>query len=435
MNAITLDTMPTAAALKTKVAHETILSPRFYTTDFSALDRIDVSSVRQEWDGLMAEMEADPNRDHFKRQESFAGIIEALDPAVREEFVDFLVSSMTSEFSGCVLYAEIARRTKNPEVRRLMKLLARDESRHAGFINDSLKDAGIHIDLKFLTKVKKLHYFSPKFIFYGTYLSEKIGYARYITICRHLQSHPDRRFHPLFDRFEAWCNDEYRHGEAIALLLRADPRLTRGLNRLWIRFFLISVYATMYCRDHTRPALHHALGLDVARYDYRVFATTSEISRQILPFVLNIDDDRFRAAMEAMLRASLRLDAARKRPGLSGAFARASAMAAAGAAFVRMYRCFRADVFCAGSGKSAAASRPPGPKLVTRWAAPLPPNRPATPGFCRRYSVTSTTRSKSRASCRSASCFAGSPNTRLTRAPRFTASRAPIWSVQRAMFL
>lgn len=337
MNAITFDSMPTAADLKERVAHETILSPRFYTTDFAALDRIDVTPVQQEWDMLMEEMEADPNRSHFKRQESFAGIIEALEPGLREEFVDFLVSSMTSEFSGCVLYAEVARRTKNVEVKRLMKLLARDESRHAGFINDSLKDAGITIELSYLTKAKKYHYFRPKFIFYGTYLSEKIGYARYITICRHLQQHPDRRFHPLFDRFEAWCNDEYRHGEAIAMLLRADPGLTQGLNRLWIRFFLISVYATMYCRDHTRPAFHHALGLNVADYDYRVFRTTSEITRQIFPFLLDIDNPRFRAAMDAILRASTRLDAARERPGMSGMLARAAAKAAAATAFLRLF--------------------------------------------------------------------------------------------------
>jgi len=93
----------------------------------------------------------------------------------------------------------------------------------------------------------------------------------------------------------------------------------------------------MYCRDHTRPALHHALGLNVADYDYRVFATTSEISRQAFPFVLDLDNRRFRAAMEAMLRASKRLDAARKRRGIGGALARVGAMASAATAFIRMF--------------------------------------------------------------------------------------------------
>ena len=330
---------PESAALKAK--QDSLLSPKFYTTDFAAMNRIDVSSLRAEWDTMLAEYEGDNNHDHFQRTPEFAVEVaehfSKVPPELRQEFIEFLISSLTSEFSGCILYNEIQKNVTNPDIKALMRYMARDESRHAGFINQSLKDFGLGLDLGDLKRTKSYTYFKPKYIFYATYLSEKIGYARYITIFRQLERNPDKRFHPIFRWFERWCNDEFRHGESFALIMRAQPHLLQGGNKLWIRFFLLAVYGTMYVRDHTRPMLKAAMGLEPTSYGYEVFRITNEITKQVFPLSLDIDHPAFRAGMTRLVTVQAGINAAKAQGGALGLVKQGYWAACGLATFARLY--------------------------------------------------------------------------------------------------
>ncbi|ERN40654.1 magnesium-protoporphyrin IX monomethyl ester aerobic oxidative cyclase [Rubidibacter lacunae KORDI 51-2] len=293
-------------------AAETLLTPRFYTTDFDEMARMDLSPNEDELRAILAEFRADYNKTHFVRDEEFAQSWDHIDGDTRRLFVEFLERSCTAEFSGFLLYKELGRRLKNtkPLLAECFTLMSRDEARHAGFLNKAMSDFNLSLDLGFLTKSRKYTFFKPKYIFYATYLSEKIGYWRYITIYRHLEAHPECRIYPIFRFFKSWCQDENRHGDFFDAVMRAQPHVLTGWqSRLWCRFFLLSVFATMYCNDVQRADFYAALGLDAREYDKHVIQKTNETAGRVFPIVLNVDSPEFYERLETCTQTNAKLDA------------------------------------------------------------------------------------------------------------------------------
>jgi magnesium-protoporphyrin IX monomethyl ester (oxidative) cyclase len=292
-----------------KEIDESLLTPRFYTTDFDEMEQLFNVEINKnlneaEFESLLAEFKADYNQTHFVRNPEFKAAADKIQGPLRQIFVEFLERSCTAEFSGFLLYKELGRRLKktNPVVAEIFTLMSRDEARHAGFLNKGLSDFNLSLDLGFLTKARKYTFFKPQFIFYATYLSEKIGYWRYISIYRHLKQNPEYQCYPIFKYFENWCQDENRHGDFFSALMKAQPQFLNDWRaKLWARFFCLSVYVTMYLNDVQRTSFYEGIGLNTRDFDMHVIVETNRTTARIFPAVLDVENPEFQAKLDKLV--------------------------------------------------------------------------------------------------------------------------------------
>lgn len=298
-----------STSIKTAV-EENLLTPRFYITDFDKAAAMDLSQGEADLQAMLEEMRADYNKYHFVRDDSFKQAWEHIQGEDRRALVDYLERSCVSEFSGFLLFKELSRRLKqgSPLLAELFHLMARDEARHAGFLNKAMSDFDVSLDLAKLTKNRTYTFFPVEWIIYAVYLSEKIGYWRYILIYRHLEQHPENRFYPLFNYFESWCQDENRHGDIFKALLRSQPHMWKGWKaHLWSKFFLLSVFATHTLTVHERTRFYEMLGLDATQFDEEVVRQTNATAARAFPVTLDIENPVFFQRLHRCSQRNLRL--------------------------------------------------------------------------------------------------------------------------------
>ena len=96
---------------------ETLLAPRFYTTDFDEMEQLFNTEMNKnlneaEFEALLQEFKTDYNQTHFVRNKEFKEAADGIRGPMRQIFVEFLERSCTAEFSGFLLYKELGRRLK-----------------------------------------------------------------------------------------------------------------------------------------------------------------------------------------------------------------------------------------------------------------------------------------------------------------------------------
>jgi magnesium-protoporphyrin IX monomethyl ester (oxidative) cyclase len=93
----------------------------------------------------------------------------------------------------------------------------------------------------------------------------------------------------------------------------------------------------MYVRDHSRPQLYKAMEISPTEYDKKVLRITNEITKQVFPVTLNLDDPRFYECMNQMLALFQKMDEYKAKGGLLAKMMVPILGVRAGLVFVRAY--------------------------------------------------------------------------------------------------
>ena len=93
----------------------------------------------------------------------------------------------------------------------------------------------------------------------------------------------------------------------------------------------------MFVRDHDRPVFHGALGLDPTKYDMQVFRITTEISKQVFPVGLDVDNPAFLAGLMRLLRINRQIEANKRQYGIGNIILNMGLKASAALTLGRLY--------------------------------------------------------------------------------------------------
>ena len=296
---------------KTQVK-ETFISPAFYTTDITKMSEVDTVIFAETFDAVLVELQKDHNKDKYIRNESFVQSWDYLQGEVREIIIKILEMYCAAEYAGFILYKELSYQLKdtNNLLSDAFSFMARDEARHASFLNKALLDFHLKPNLGFLKKENRKYFILPfSYFVYSTYLSEKLSSYYYITVFKHLKSYPMYSIYPLFEYYQAWSEDESRHGDFWGAIIQTQPQFTKGLKAKWVcKFYLVLIFSMTYLRHQKNEKIFKLFELDTRKYSISTIKKANKSIEKNLPIILDIENSRFFNNLDSCLEHIIKND-------------------------------------------------------------------------------------------------------------------------------
>jgi len=71
--------------------------------------------------------------------------------------------------------------------------------------------------------------------------------------------------------------------------------------KLWVRFFSLSVYVTMYLNDHSREEFYGSIGLNTTQFNMHVIHQTNKTTAAIFPQVIDTYNPKFQEHLDKLV--------------------------------------------------------------------------------------------------------------------------------------
>ena len=75
-------------------------------------------------------------------------------------------------------------------------------------------------------------------------------------------------------------------------------------SRLWCKFFLLSVFVTMYLNDAQRSDFYATIGLDAIQFDKYVIIKTNQSAGTLFPIIYDVENPNFFSLLDKCLEAN-----------------------------------------------------------------------------------------------------------------------------------